>query len=808
MRSDHRLGLAGAVASLLAASALAPTYASPGWVLPVGGAVVVVAGTGALVRRLRLPVPLEPLAMALALVAYLTAVFAPGTGLLELIPTATSAEVVRAHVADGLADAQELVSPVPASTGLVLLATLGLGGVALLVDVLAVTVRRAALAGLPLAAAFVVPALISRGGVGWVPFALAAAGYLALLLVDSRERVGRWGRPLGSSARAGLEERYTATAQTSPLVAVGRRIGFSAITLAVVVPMLVPGLSPRALFGGGGGFGFGGGKSSITTYNPIVKLKGQLVQPEPTTLLTVTTDDPDPGNVRMTALDTFDGTSWSQSQLSAPREHRVSAGLPEPVGFTAGVQAREARSKIDVAGLKVPWLPTYYPPLAVKVDGDWRYDDPSRTIFSTKTDTEGISYETTSLNVAPTPDRLRGVSDPTTGVDQRLLTLPALPASVVATTTRITQQARTPFDRVVAIQSYLTGPDFAYSLNVPQGNSDSAIENFLQQKRGYCEQYAATMAIMVREVGLASRVAVGFTRGTQKSPGSTTWTITTDNAHAWPEVYFPGIGWVPFEPTPAREGSTPGLQSPSYAVAAPVVPGSDSGAQAATDPNRPVPNPAGEAPGGQLGRFELETSTPGGSGSAAGTGSDLTARVLRGLAIALVVLVVALLIPALSRGLLRRRRWAAARGRTRRALLAWSNVRDDARDVGHPVPVHQSVRGSAHQLRRDLDLELTAEQALQRVVAAAERAGYGPPPQAPADRDDNDGLRDDVLAVRAGLLRAVPARVAWRARVLPPSTVQRGWQGAGNLLADGFDRVDRLESRLRERLHRRLRPSG
>ena len=91
--------------------------------------------------------------------------------------------------------------------------------------------------------------------------------------------------------------------------------------------------------------------------------------------------------------------------------------------------------------------------------------------------------------------------------------------------------------------------EFEYSLEVPQGHGNSAIEAFLRQRIGYCEQFAGTFAAMARSLGIPARVAVGFTPGVA---GNGTFTVLGKNAHAWPEVWFDGLGWVAFEPTPGR----------------------------------------------------------------------------------------------------------------------------------------------------------------------------------------------------------------------------------------------------------------
>ncbi len=108
---------------------------------------------------------------------------------------------------------------------------------------------------------------------------------------------------------------------------------------------------------------------------------------------------------------------------------------------------------------------------------------------------------------------------------------------------------RQPYDVARALQDWFRG-EFSYSLEIPSGHGNRALERFLEERIGYCEQFAAAFVAMARSQGVPSRVAVGFTPGVQRQPG--VYTVQGRHAHAWPEVWFDGLGWVPFEPTPGR----------------------------------------------------------------------------------------------------------------------------------------------------------------------------------------------------------------------------------------------------------------
>src|SRR5690606_1145603 len=91
---------------------------------------------------------------------------------------------------------------------------------------------------------------------------------------------------------------------------------------------------------------------------------------------------------------------------------------------------------------------------------------------------------------------------------------------------------------------------FRYSLETGPETDAPAIVDFLENKAGFCVQYAAAMAWLVRSADLPARVAFGFTRGARSGDGEAR-VLTNKNLHAWTEVYFDGFGWVPFDPTPS-----------------------------------------------------------------------------------------------------------------------------------------------------------------------------------------------------------------------------------------------------------------
>ena len=276
------------------------------------------------------------------------------------------------------------------------------------------------------------------------------------------------------------------------------------------------------------------------------------------------------------------------------------------------------------------------------------------------------------------------------------------------------------------------------------------------------------MAAMVRGLGIPARVAVGFTPGTLDGQERV---VTTSEAHAWPEVWFAGAGWVRFEPTPRSEQTT----TPGYTEApAEVAPGPTASAAPSTAPSTAGPLPQGPT--------DEDLGGDGVVGPTADRGvTSLSPWLLTGPAVLLL-----LAVPALLARLRERRRW-----RRPDPASAWAAVVDHAVDVGHHWRVQDSPRAAAAHLLAGRALPPAAAEALLRVAAASEHSRYARPTdqaQLPA------ALRRDAGSVRAGLLSTSPARTRWRARLAPPSTLRWASDRLGTTAADVLDRGDGLVS--------------
>jgi transglutaminase-like putative cysteine protease len=276
-------------------------------------------------------------------------------------------------------------------------------------------------------------------------------------------------------------------------------------------------------------------------------------------VLRLTTDAQTPEYLKLVTLDVYDGTVWRTADRPVPESQRIDEGLPSPPGLSPDVATTAVSYQVEVSeALQSQWLPLPYPAQAVTTaSGDWRYDAQTLDVVATDRSTQGLRYDLTALEVSPTGSQLDGAAAVPGRLDEMLALPDDLDPSVVDLAREVTAQATSDYERAVALQQWFREDGgFSYDLSVAPGNAEDDLVAFLQERRGYCEQYAATMAIMARVLGIPARVGVGYLRGEQPQPGL--WVVRAQDAHAWPELFFEGVGWLRFEPTPStRTGEPP-----------------------------------------------------------------------------------------------------------------------------------------------------------------------------------------------------------------------------------------------------------
>jgi transglutaminase-like putative cysteine protease len=805
MTGRRRLGLVAASATLLAAAPLSAIFATWTWLLECILAVGLIAGAAVLARTLRFPVWAQALSMVGVLLLLLTWMFPSHQELIGLLPSPATFTHFGNLVGQAGTDTRSYGVPVPDRDGLLFVAVLGIGSVAIAVDLLTVVLRRPALAGLPMLAIYSVPVAVYVDSVPVLPFIVGAIGFLWLLVADNVDRVRRFGR------RFTGDGRDVDVWEPSPLAAAGRRLAVIGVAAAVLLPLAVPGITTGLLSrltqsgNGIGGNGVGGGNGS--RINLFASLTGQLRQTDTRELLKVTTTEAKPLYLRVGVADKLNTQGFTTSPSSG---QPLNKDMPDPRTNPDTADATYAKfsATVEATGLDQTMAPVYSTAIGVKnLDGNWQYDSGAQTVYSQRNTTRKQKYKIDYLRATYTPAELRTAQplSPQNLLFQRNTQAPADP-TVEAKVATLIKGRSTDYDKVRAIYDFFSRDNgFSYSLQTQIGTSGSDIASFLTNKTGYCQQYAAAMAWMVRAAKIPARVAFGFTRGTKNGD---TYTITNRNAHAWTEVYLDGFGWVPFDATPASDiagsargdsGWAPDTDAPSSTVS-PTATGQAPGA-----------NQSAAAPGANRPDRDVNAGTGAGANGADPSSTSWAALLTAGLAALLIAL---LLVPAVRRTMVRRRRHHATIPNDQKMVVAgpappgsrdvtittetvrarqdahaaWDELIDTMLDFRVPVDPTETPRHTAQRLVREADLEPAPAQSATLLGSAEERARYAREPLRGGE------LTAALAQVRKGLARTASRRTRLIAVLMPPSVMLR-WRLA---MGDSSARWVGFLGRLRE----------
>jgi hypothetical protein len=365
----------------------------------------------------------------------------------------------------------------------------------------------------------------------------------------------------------------------------------------------------------------------------------------------------------------------------------------------------------------------------------------------------------------PSLEQVRAATAVGSQVRDETTEIPAdIPPQIAELAVEVTAAATNDYDRLTALQRWFRGGDFAYSLDAPveegfDGSGAEAVARFLEVRQGYCVHFASAFALMARTLNMPSRIVVGYLPGTPTTDsidGQPVFAVSSSQLHAWPEVYFEGIGWIPFEPTT-------GLGTPTMFSSAATSPGET------TDPGSAGPQPTATptSPGDAAEIDAEEQQSAGGTGAARDTVDPLP---LLGIVTAVLVL---LSLPFLAKEVRRRRLDAAARAGD--AAAAWQSVQEAAIDVAIPVPASETPRAFA---RRLVEEHGVAASDIDTVLTAIERVSYSR--AGTRSYWMGDAAADAAAAVRASLLTSVPASrrilalAAPRSLIIRPGSVYAG----------------------------------
>ncbi|WP_017591183.1 transglutaminase family protein [Nocardiopsis potens] len=751
------LALASAGAVLCGLPLLAPLVSGGDWwaasAAVLAGMALVGAGLRLLPRGAALLVPPAQLLTALVLA---TAVFAPQTAAAGLLPTPASLDELGRLLSEGRREIAANPPPVADGAAIALVIAAGAAAAGLVGDVLSVTARTPALTGVPLFAMLLIPLAVDDQGVGTGAFALAACGYLALLAVDGWVRGSGWAPHAGAAASRALG------ALRHGLLSAG--VAAAALALALLVPVALPNLASGSVYQMAGPPGL---DRTVTTSHPLVSLRHDLGSRSDAVVLEYTTDASSPAYLRTFVLDAFDGTDWTMSPVRLDDGDVLDGeALPPVPGLIGGDHERVGYDITLMRDLQeTAFLPLPYPTRELDLDGEWYADPDSLMVFGTSVQDPTPEYRVTGLDLRPDPARLTGSG--AGSPDERFLVVPSGVDDRVARLARsITEDADDRLARAVALQDWFTGEGgFRYDLSppaLPEG-ADPLAHFLFDSRVGYCEQFAASMALMARQLGIPARVAVGYTSGTRTADGR--WQVRESDAHAWPELYFPGQGWLRFEPTPGDGQGTASV--PEYASGAPSAP---SEPEAEESPSAaPEESEAAEEEDGAASPDREDTAAPGreapdSGGAAPGDGGGPWVAV----ALAAAAAAVLVLLPALLRAVRRRARAvrAGAAAPAAAAEAAWAEVRDLCLDLGLGWSEAESPRAAALRVAAAAALDEGSAEALDRLARAEETARYAPEPAV------GPSLPADLRALSVALRRSVPPAARARAALLPRSLLR------------------------------------
>ncbi len=749
-------------ASLLALAATAPLLTS-GSLYLTAAAIAIIGCCAASATGFG---PLRLIAAAVsylaALLLYLTVTLTSRLAVALVVPTTGSLRHLRDLVSGGMAQAR-FSPPVYATPGVILLAAGGIGLAAIVVDVLAVRLRRPAVAGLPLMLVFLAPVATAAnvGGLtATVAFLLAAAGYLALLSADGRHRLRAWGRVVTVWHSSGEDDRL-AGAEVGALAATGRRIGLAAVCVAVIAPLLLPSLNLHRLFASGTS---GADQTSVGLPNPVDQLHGLLTRRHPQQVLSYRSSGASAQDYLQVYVLNYDASTGSWELIQPKANVRVGRGALQPApGMAAGTAVTTIKSTITfgrLSGFSWPdfFLPVPYWPEQLQAPGSWRETDGTLMIFAAAPVHSGLTYTVLSGHPNPSRATLTLPQHPPASITRSYLGYDSpVTNQLRAIAEHVTRGLHTKIAMAIALQNWLRSSRFSYSLRSTIPDSPHGLLTFLTTDRqGYCQQFAFAMAVLARLVGIPSRIAIGYTAGTRQPDGR--WLVTTADAHAWPELYFQNVGWIRFEPTPGGLAGQGTAAVPGYTRA--VARGGTRTHPAGGPTSQPTASPTPSSNPSNILSHVRHPGSNGGQALPPGRGGGPPTGLL-----VLAVLVLAAIAPGSARLITRRRRWRAARSDAARADTAWRELCDDLDDFGLRRRPSDSPRALAARLRSVVDFDGPADASLTRVTTVVERVRYAP---APASAE---GIRADVARIRRALARSAGRADRLQARFAPTSTL-------------------------------------
>lgn len=647
------------------------------------------------------------------------------------------------------------VTPLPDKPATIVLMALGAAVVAWVVDYVGGTSRMPILTVLPLAAPLVVAASAQGATTAAKYFVAAALAWTLLALATFRVHTR-------TRTASHTIDRSSWFATISVLVVAG-----VAAALALQIPKAVPHRETPALAKNGGQ-----GVDTSVDFSESLDLTKSLNSSSTSPVLRYETDATTPSPLRVTVSDEFRDGRWV---ATAKREETVSGkkntDFPNP-GYSDKVATTTRTVSATLNGMPGPLVAAPAPIIAANFgpgNDSFKVTKNTSVPLLTKAPASySVLYREFKASSRPTSDDK--VTASTESVTKNDLDTSAMPDEakkrVSELTKSVTASKSTSFDKAVAIQRYFrTDPSYTYSLKLADtktvnGKKLDPISNFLETKTGYCTQYATAMIMMARESGIPARMAIGFLPGERASNGQ--YTVKASDAHAWPELYFPGMGWTRFDPTPGSRSGVAPPYAPDFDANADASPSSSSSSTSSTSTTT-----------------SSSSSTPSSTPSAQRDApekkddSNVLGTVLKVLGLLALLAALASILPLAGR----RERTRLLRGASTPTAAAeghWHELSWRMRDLGFPLRKGLSPRATAAAFRQDFPNSDDLAGLIDKVCARLEEARYAP------EASNRTGT-----SAKDALLHAATQEASWPARLKAMLAPASGIAGIKRLFSRG-----------------------
>ncbi len=656
------------------------------------------------------------------------------------LPTPTVLKEAVEHVRTDFALFADLIAPVPASTGFLLGIAAAMWVMVVFADIAAVRFRAPAQAALPYAALFVAVGLLPHG-TGMSTASTVMAVSLALFAATQRGLAASEFRWVAGRVAAG----------TTAVVATTLVVGLVAVAGGALGGRLLPGGDEPVL----DLRGYARRDDRRTIISPFVTIRSMLGERSNEVMFRV--EATAPSYWRLTALERYDPTQdiWVSRGNYRPVDGTLASVLDPALPTSSLMQV------FRVEGLSAGWLPAAYAPAEIDAQGEVRYNSSSASLLRSEDSDDDQPFEYELRSEVPafagalddlgseSPDDL----DPelTRAIDLAPSVSEAVDEAFAMAAELSGVDTPDQIETLLIIQDWFR-LGFSYDDTVDYSDADDPLAAFIEDRRGFCQQFSSAFALLARSLGLPSRVAVGFTPGDAREiegadgdDGTVEYVVRGRHAHAWPEVYLNGAGWVPFEPTPQR-GDPQGEDHTGVAAAQAPPPASEATTttvEVSDEPSSTSTTEVTQAPLPEQVGADPEGTDP---DSAPGSTTDPTGAQTRIVFVALAVAAAVVVTVVLRRRLSRHR---SADGPRERVARAWTSTLSSLARSGR----RPSAGDTPVDFARRVDAELGEILLPLATIETRRRFGPGIPTEEDAARADVHAAKVEQVLRESGVRR-------------------------------------------------------